>query len=159
MTGSKNITDKLEEYCKKQNIKITGQRKLIAEVMQSCTDHPDVEKVYMRAKELDDKISIATVYRTINLLEEAQIIERHDFGDGKSRYEMVLEDHHDHLIDIKSREIIEFHDEELEKLKIQVAKRLGYELVGHRLELYAKPLNGNNSGSENSCFSKSIIKK
>jgi Fur family transcriptional regulator, ferric uptake regulator len=140
MAGNKDIIRKLEEYCIQNNIKITGQRKRISEVMQTCSDHPDVESVYKRAKKLDEKISIATVYRTINLLEEAQIIEKHDFGDGKSRYEMILEEHHDHLIDIKSREIIEFYDEELEKLKIKVAKNLGYELVGHRLELYAKPL-------------------
>lgn len=140
MDNSKLITEKLEDYCRDNNIKVTGQRKLVAEVIQDCDDHPDVESVYLRAKKIDDKISIATVYRTINLLEEAKIIEKHDFGDGKSRYEVVLDEHHDHLIDIKTREIIEFYDEELENLKEKVAKRLGYELVGHRLELYAKPL-------------------
>lgn len=143
MSKSNEIIQKLEEYCRNNNVKITGQRKLVAEVISTCDDHPDVESVYLRAKKIDDNVSIATVYRTINLLETAKIIEKHDFGDGKSRYEMVLEDeHHDHLIDIKTGEIVEFYDEELELLKSKVAKKLGYELVDHRLELYAKKIEG-----------------
>ncbi|MBT4879088.1 MAG: transcriptional repressor [Alphaproteobacteria bacterium] len=134
------ITKKLEEYCKDNNIKITEQRRIIAEAIAESDDHPDVDQVFLRAKKYDNKISIATTYRTMKLLEEASIIEKHDFGNGKSRYELVSDDHHDHLIDIHTGEIIEFHDESLENLKSKIAEELGYKLVDHRLELYATSL-------------------
>jgi Fur family ferric uptake transcriptional regulator len=137
---TKKISKRLEEYCKENNIKITEQRKIIAEAIADSDDHPDVDQVFLRAKQNDSKISIATTYRTIKLLEEASIIEKHDFGNGKSRYEFVSDDHHDHLIDINTGEIIEFHNEELETLKAGIAKKLGYKLVDHRLELYATAL-------------------
>lgn len=134
-----NIIKKLETYCKNHHIKITEQRKIITEVISTSNDHPDVEQVFERAKKLDSHISIATTYRTIKLLEEAKIIEKHDFGDGKSRYELITAEHHDHLVNINTGEIIEFHDEKLEQLKFQIAKKLGYKLIDHRLELYVTP--------------------
>jgi Fur family ferric uptake transcriptional regulator len=110
-------------------------------VLSDASDHPDVEQVYRRAVDIDPHISIATVYRTVRLFEEAEILEKHDFGDGRSRYEEVPETHHDHLIDVQSGKVIEFQDEEIEKLQRRVAERLGYKLVDHRLELYAVPIN------------------
>jgi Fur family ferric uptake transcriptional regulator len=138
---TEKIFRRLEEYCKENNIKITEQRKIIAEAIAESDDHPDVDQVFLRAKKYDNKISIATTYRTMKLLEEACIIEKHDFGNGKSRYELVSDDHHDHLIDINTGEIIEFYDESLEKLKTEIAEKLGYKLVDHRLELYATSIN------------------
>ena len=126
----------LEALCIKKGMKMTGQRRVIARVLSDSDDHPDVEEVYARASDIDPKISIATVYRTVRLFEEAEILERHDFGDGRSRYEEVSDEHHDHLIDIRTREVIEFRDEEIEKLQAEIAERLGFKLVGHRLELY-----------------------
>lgn len=119
---------------------MTGQRRTIARALGDSHDHPDVELLYQRAVKLDANISIATVYRTVKLLEESGIIERHDFGDGRSRYEEMSEEHHDHLIDLKSGKVIEFANEEIEKLQIRIAKELGYKLVDHRLELYCVPL-------------------
>ena len=130
---------RLEQLCLEKGMKMTEQRRLIARVLSESHDHPDVEEVYNRALKKDPKVSIATVYRTMRLFEEAEIVEKHDFGDGRARYEEVSEDHHDHLIDIKSGRVVEFYDEELETLKSEVAKKLGYDLVGHRLELYAVP--------------------
>lgn len=115
---------------------MTGQRRVIARVLSEAKDHPDVEEVYRRASKLDKRISIATVYRTVRLLEEADILERREFGDGRARYEEATEEHHDHLIDIRTGEVIEFHDEEIEALQEKVAKAHGFRLVGHRLELY-----------------------
>ncbi len=115
---------------------MTDQRRIIARVLSEAVDHPDVEDLYHRASEVDERISIATVYRTVKLWEEASILERHDFGDGRARYEEAPEIHHDHLIDIKTGEVIEFRDETIEQLQREVATRLGYKLVGHRLELY-----------------------
>jgi Fur family ferric uptake transcriptional regulator len=115
---------------------MTGQRRVIAQVLSDSRDHPDVEQVYRRASAIDPKISIATVYRTVRLLEEARILARHDFGDGRARFEEATTQHHDHLIDLESREVIEFASEEIEKLQREIARRLGYELTGHRLELY-----------------------
>ena len=115
---------------------MTDQRRIIADVLSEATDHPDVEEVYRRASGIDPRISIATVYRTVKLFEEASILERHDFGDGRSRYEEAPEEHHDHLIDVNSGEVIEFLDQEIERLQREVARRLGYRLVGHRLELF-----------------------
>ncbi|MEE2746061.1 MAG: transcriptional repressor [Pseudomonadota bacterium] len=117
-------------------MKITDQRKVIARVLSESVDHPDVEEVFRRSFELDSKISIATVYRTVRLFEEAGFLKRHEFGDGRARYELATGDHHDHLIDINSGDVIEFHDEELEELQTQIARKLGYKLAGHRMELY-----------------------
>jgi len=122
-----------------KGLKMTEQRRVIARVLSESADHPDVESVYRRAVEIDPKISIATVYRTVRLFEEANILTRHDFGDGRSRYEEMTGDHHDHLIDMQSGRVIEFRNEVIEKLQREVADKLGYVLVGHRLELYAVP--------------------
>lgn len=126
----------LEELCAEKGMRMTEQRRIIARVLSQADDHPDVEEVYRRASAIDDKISIATVYRTVRLFEDAGILEKHDFGDGRARYEQASEDHHDHLIDLQSGEVIEFRNEEIEKLQEIVARELGYNLVDHRLELY-----------------------
>jgi len=131
---------RLEELCVQKGLKMTEQRRVISRVLSEATDHPDVEQVYRRAVELDPKISIATVYRTVRLFEEANVIERLDFGDGRSRFEENREEHHHHLIDLQSGEVIEFINEEIEKLKEKIARDLGYQLIGHRLELYGVPL-------------------
>jgi Fur family ferric uptake transcriptional regulator len=120
---------------------MTDQRRIIARVLSEASDHPDVEAVYRRATDIDPKISIATVYRTVRLFEEAKILERHDFGDGRSRYEEITDEHHDHLIDVDSGRVIEFQNEEIEALQRKIAETLGYRLIDHRLELYAVPLN------------------
>jgi Fur family transcriptional regulator, ferric uptake regulator len=127
---------RLEELCVQKGLKMTEQRRVISRVLSESTDHPDVEQVYRRAVEIDPKISIATVYRTVRLFEEANVIERLDFGDGRSRFEENREEHHHHLIDLQSGEVIEFVNEEIERLKERIARDLGYELIGHRLELY-----------------------
>lgn len=119
---------------------MTDQRRIIARVLSEADDHPDVEQVYQRAVKLDPRISIATVYRTVKLFEEANILERHDFGDGRARYEEAAEEHHDHLIDMQSGKVLEFTNDEIERLQAEVAAKLGYRLVGHRLELYGVPL-------------------
>jgi len=131
------MTSQLEQLCIEKGLKLTDQRRVIAQVLSDSSDHPDVEQVYNRATKVDPRISIATVYRTVKLFEEANILERHDFGDGRARYEEASEQHHDHLIDVNSGEVIEFCNEEIERLQRQAAARLGYHLVGHRLELYA----------------------
>lgn len=118
---------------------MTAQRRVIARVLSEATDHPDVEELYRRASAIDDGISIATVYRTVRLFEEANILERHDFRDGRSRYEEVTDQHHDHLIDVETGDVIEFQNEEIERLQKEIAKKLGYDLVDHRLELYGSP--------------------
>ena len=122
---------------------MTGQRRVIAQVISQSADHPDVEMLYKRAVEIDSNISIATVYRTVRLFEEAGITQKHDFGDGRARYEPTSYEHHDHLIDIKTGKVIEFTSDEIEKLQHEIAKKLGYKLVDHRLELYAVPLDEN----------------
>ncbi len=127
---------------------MTEQRRVIARVLSDSDDHPDVEQLYRRASKVDPRISIATVYRTVKLFEEANILERHDFGDGRSRYEEVPEEHHDHLIDVNSGEVIEFRNDEIEMLQKEVAKRLGYRLVGHRLELYGIRQNADGKASK-----------
>jgi len=131
---------KIESACIEQGMKMTDQRRIIARVLSGSHDHPDVEEVHRRAHDLDTRISIATVYRTVRLFEDANIINRHDFGDGRSRYEEVSEEHHDHLIDVQSGEIIEFRNEKIEALQIEIAEKHGMKLVGHRLELYGVPL-------------------
>ncbi len=122
---------------------MTAQRRVIARVLSEATDHPDVEAVHRRALRIDSRISIATVYRTVRLFEEADILERHDFRDGRSRYEEATESHHDHLINIETGEVIEFQNEEIEALQREVAKKLGFDLVDHRLELYGVPTKPN----------------
>ena len=132
----------IENRCVEKGLKMTEQRRVIARVLTESTDHPDVEMLYSRAVKEDAAISIATVYRTVKLFEEAGIIEKHDFGDGRARYEEVTDDHHDHLIDLRSGKVIEFTNEDIEKLQEIVARELGYKLVDHRLELYGIPLEG-----------------
>lgn len=127
---------RIENLCIDKGLKMTEQRRVIARVLSEATDHPDVEQLHQRATQIDPRISIATVYRTVKLFEEANILERHDFGDGRARYEEVSEEHHDHLIDVKSGAVIEFVNEAIEKLQEEVARVHGYKLVGHRLELY-----------------------
>ncbi|MFS8036281.1 transcriptional repressor [Xanthobacter sp. AM11] len=121
-------------------MRMTEQRRVIARVLSGAQDHPDVEELHRRAVAIDDNISISTVYRTVKMLEDAGIIERHDFGDGRARYEQMPDEHHDHLIDLRSGRVIEFRSEEIEALQEAVARRLGFKLCGHRLELYAVPL-------------------
>lgn len=123
-----------------KGMKMTGQRRIIARVLSDATDHPDVEEVHRRAVVHDPRISIATVYRTVRLFEEANILERHDFGDGRSRYEEATEEHHDHLIDIQTGKVIEFRSRKIEALQAEIAERHGFSLVGHRLELYGVPM-------------------
>jgi len=126
----------LEALCAERGLRITDQRKVIAKVLSDSDDHPDVEKVHERASSVDPRISIATVYRTVRLFEEAGILDRHDFGDGRARYEAAPEAHHDHLIDVETGKVVEFVDPELEALQKQIAEKLGYRLVDHRMELY-----------------------
>ena len=130
------MSETIEEKCKAKGVKLTEQRRIIAKVMSDSEDHPDVNELYLRISKLDSKISIATVYRTVKLFEEAGIIAKHDFKGGKARYEEVSESHHDHLIDVNTGEIIEFVDEEIELLQKKVAEKYGYSLVDHKLELY-----------------------
>ena len=127
---------KIEDKCKQRGVRLTDQRRLIAKVMSQSSDHPDVDELHRKVSEIDEKISIATVYRTVKLFEESGIIEKHDFKGGKARYEQSPDIHHDHLIDVNTGEIVEFVDEEIEKLQNKVAEKLGYKLVDHRLELY-----------------------
>jgi len=131
--------DRIEKLCADKGMRMTDQRRVVARVLSQSEDHPDVEELYRRAHEIDPRISIATVYRTVRLFEEAGIIARHDFRDGRSRYEEQTEEHHDHLIDMKSGKVVEFVDEEIERLQHAIAKRLGYRLIAHRLELYGVP--------------------
>ncbi|MGJ3260373.1 MAG: Fur family transcriptional regulator [Rhodospirillales bacterium] len=131
---------RLERMCVDKGMKMTEQRRVIARVLSEAEDHPDVEEVYRRASEQDSKISIATVYRTMRLFEDEGIVERHDFGDGRARYEEVSEEHHDHLINVKSGRVIEFQNEEIERLQERVAREHGLKLVGHRLELFGVPI-------------------
>ena len=130
------MSETIEQKCLAKGVKLTEQRKTIAKIMSDSQDHPDVDELYRRASKIDSKISIATVYRTVKLFEEAGIVAKHDFKGGKARYEELNEGHHDHLIDIKTGEIIEFVDDEIEKLQQKVAEKYGYKLVDHNLELY-----------------------
>lgn len=135
------MTKEIEKLCKERGISLTSNRKIIAQVLTESSDHPDVDEVWRRALKINKNIGIATVYRTLKMLEEASIITKHEFGTNKAHYEIEDDDdHHDHLIDITNNEIHEFFNEELEKMKERIAKEMGYELVGHRLELYCKPL-------------------
>jgi len=132
--------DRIEQQCIEKGMRMTDQRRVVARVLSAAEDHPDVEELYHRAAAVDPNISLATVYRTVRLFEEAGVVERHDFGDGRSRYEEAGSDHHDHLINIKTGQVVEFFDEEIEKMKEALAEKLGYKLVGHKLELYGVPL-------------------
>ena len=147
-SGPESSGTNLEPRCVELGLKMTGQRRVIARVLSEAVDHPNVEIVHRRANAIDNRISLATVYRTLRLFEEVDILERHDFGDGRARYEKADQDHHDHLIDVKSGNVIEFQNSEIETLQSAVAKRLGYKLVGHRLELYAVPLDDDGSESD-----------
>ena len=130
------MKSKLESLCVEKGMRMTDQRRVIARVLSLASDHPSVDQIYQRASKIDPHISIATVYRTLRLFEEANILERRDFGDGRGRYEEAGRSHHDHLIDVHTRDVIEFTDDDLEAIKHRIAERLGYDLVGHRLELY-----------------------
>ncbi len=130
----------IEDLCVNAGMRMTEQRRVIARVLDAAEDHPDVEELYNRASAIDSGISISTVYRTVKLFEDAGIIERHEFRDGRARYETISDEHHDHLIDLRSGKVIEFRDEEIERLQTEVARRLGFKLVDHRLELYGVPL-------------------
>ncbi len=134
------ILSRIEKLCADKGLKMTEQRRVIARIISQADDHPSVEEIYNRASKSDKNIGIATVYRTLRMLEESNIVEKHDFGDGRTRYEEATDDHHDHLIDMRSGKIIEFHNERIEQLQEEIAKELGYKLVDHSLELYAVPL-------------------
>ena len=134
------MSDRIEKLCLEKNMRMTEQRRVIARVLSAAADHPDVEELHRRAHAVDPHISIATVYRTVRLFEEAGIIDRLDFRDGRSRYEEHTDDHHDHLIDMKTGQVVEFVDPEIEALQEAIARKLGYKLVDHRLELYGMPL-------------------
>ncbi len=136
---------RIEQLCVDKGMKMTGQRRVIARVLSEASDHPDVEEVHRRSVENDPRISIATVYRTVRMFEEAGILEKHDFGDGRSRYEEATEEHHDHLIDIKSGMVIEFQSDEIERLQEEIARTHGFRLIGHRLELYGVPVDSKES--------------
>ena len=140
---------RIEQLCVRKGMKMTGQRRIIARVLSEAKDHPDVEEVYRRATRMDSRISIATVYRTVRLFEAADIVERHDFGDGRARYEEVTDEHHDHLIDIQSGRVIEFQNEEIENLQMRIAEDHGFRLVGHRLELYGVSLESEEKENKN----------
>ena len=130
----------IEAKCVAKGMRMTEQRRIIARVLAQSADHPDVEELYRRCAGVDQHISISTVYRTVKLFEDAGIIERHDFREGRARYEQIRESHHDHLVNLRTGEVIEFQSEEIERLQREVARKLGYRLVDHRLELYAVPL-------------------
>ena len=141
MNKTKNSISRIEELCASNGVKFTHQRRIIADVISKSNDHPDANKVYLRANKIDPRISLATVYRTIKLFEEHNVLNRIDLGGKRARYEELNEDdHHDHLIDIDSGEIIEFVNEEIEALQMKVAKKLGYKLVDHRMELFGKKI-------------------
>jgi Fur family transcriptional regulator, ferric uptake regulator len=136
---SDKLTD-MEERCAAKGLRMTDQRRVVMRVLAEAADHPDVEELHRRAAAVDDRVSIATVYRTVKLLEDAGIISRLEFRDGRARYEQTPDEHHDHLIDLRTGQVIEFRSEEIEQLQAEIARRLGYRLVDHRLELYAVPL-------------------
>lgn len=134
------MPNEIERKCLEKGLKMTDQRRVIARVLSESNDHPDVEALHARANKIDSRISIATVYRTVKLFEDAHIIERHDFGDGRARYEEVPEEHHDHLIDLRTGKVVEFTNKDIETLQEKIARELGYKLVDHRLELFCLPL-------------------
>lgn len=131
---------RLEQLCADKGIRMTGQRRVVARLLSLADDHPDVEELHRRASEIDSRISIATVYRTVRLFEEAGILDRHDFGEGRARYEVAQDEHHDHLIDLRTGKVIEFQNDKIEELQREIARRMGYRLADHRLELYGIPI-------------------
>ncbi|GGF94618.1 MULTISPECIES: Fur family transcriptional regulator [Rhizobium] len=139
----RDLSKTLEELCAEKGMRMTDQRRVIARILQDSDDHPDVEELYRRSSKVDPRISISTVYRTVKLFEDEGIIEKHDFLDGRSRYETVPEEHHDHMIDLNTGNVIEFQSAEIEALQERIARELGFRLVGHRLELYGIPLDKN----------------
>jgi Fur family ferric uptake transcriptional regulator len=139
-TGTRRKSDAIMRACEERGLRMTGQRRTIARILDEAEDHPDVVELHRRAADVDSRISLSTVYRTVRLLETEGIIERLDFRDGRSRYEQAAREHHDHLINLDTGDVIEFRSEEIEKLQEEIAKRLGYKVVYHRLELYAVPL-------------------
>jgi Fur family transcriptional regulator, ferric uptake regulator len=140
MTTIKDTKTRIERLCLEKGMRMTHQRAVIARVLSAATDHPDAEELHRRAHDVDNRISLSTVYRTMKLFEDAGIIARHAFGDGRARFERSQSDHHDHLIDIDSGKVIEFQNDEIEKIQERIARELGFELVGHKLELYGRPL-------------------
>ncbi len=138
---SVKMATSIEARCVEKGMRMTEQRRTIARVLNAAEDHPDVEELYRRCSKIDSRISISTVYRTVKLFEDAGIIEKHDFREGRARFEQIPDTHHDHLINLRTGEVLEFQSEEIERLQTEVARRLGYKLVDHRLELYAVPLN------------------
>ena len=140
MPKTATMESRLERLCAERGMRMTGQRRTIAKVLSEAEDHPDVEEVYRRASARDPRISLSTVYRTVRLFEGAGILERHDFGEGRARYEPVPSGHHDHLINVKTGEVMEFRNEQIERLQESVARELGFRLIGHRLELFGVPL-------------------
>ncbi|TNE67118.1 MAG: transcriptional repressor [Alphaproteobacteria bacterium] len=142
-----SVNPDIEDLCLQKGMRMTDQRRVIAKVLTEATDHPDVEEVYRRSTAVDSGISIATVYRTVRLFEEAGILERHDFRDGRSRYEAATEEHHDHLINVETGEVLEFHNDEIEALQEEIARRLGFRLVDHRMELYGVPVKKEDKGA------------
>ena len=134
------MTDTILQRCERKGLRMTSQRKIIAQVLENAADHPDVEELYKRTSKIDPTISIATVYRTVKLFDEAGILDKLEFGDGRARYEDAKREHHDHLIDVNSGRVIEFMDSDIEKLQEKIAQKLGYRLMGHKLELYGVPL-------------------
>jgi len=153
MPGHRRIADvaepklNIEALCVAKGMRMTEQRRIIARVLADSADHPDVEELYRRCARIDDRISISTVYRTVKLFEDAGIIERHDFREGRARYEQIPDTHHDHLINLRTGDVIEFQSEEIERLQAEIARRLGYRLIEHRLELYAVPLDDDKAKS------------
>jgi Fur family transcriptional regulator, ferric uptake regulator len=142
MVKAKDAKNRIERLCLEKGMRMTQQRAVIASVLAAATDHPDAEELHRRAHGVDSRISLSTVYRTMKLFEDAGIIDRHAFADGRARYERTRSEHHDHLIDIDTGQVIEFKNDEIEKLQERVARELGFELVGHKLELYGRPLPG-----------------
>jgi Fur family ferric uptake transcriptional regulator len=142
MPKTAKAESRLERLCAERGMRMTGQRRTIAQVLSEAEDHPDVEEVYRRASARDPRISLSTVYRTVRLFESAGILDRHEFGDGRARYEPAGHRHHDHLINVTTGEVIEFSNEQIEKLQEAVARELGFKLIGHRLELFGVPLKG-----------------
>ena len=140
MAGATQHQSKLERLCSERGMRMTEQRRIIARVLSKADDHPDVEEVHRRVSSVDKRISLSTVYRTVRLFEDAGIVERHEFGDGRARYEPAAQEHHDHLIDMDSGQVIEFRNDQIEKLQKLVAKELGYKLIDHKLELYGVPI-------------------
>ncbi len=140
MTKTPDKPSHLERLCAEKGLRMTGQRRIIAQILSQSDDHPDVEEVYRRASAVDHHISLSTVYRTVRLFEEEGIVERHEFRDGRARYERVDKQHHDHLIDLKTGNVIEFRNEKIEELQKQIAAELGFDLIDHRLELYGTPI-------------------